>query len=363
MADLPAPRATTRCRTRRARRGPCISRRPTIAPPSRRRWRAPCRPPACATSCCARFRRRSPNTACCTCRAPTSSRADASTRCTAGTATSSCWACCATIAGSRPTWSRTSSTRCATTAACSTRTARYYLTRSQPPLLSAMVLALFRAGGDQRVAARRARRDRRQLPALDGAAAPRPGGRAVALLRPRRGPGARGRRRRTRRARAQPLRSRARVFSRPRRPRRADAGSSTRPTASMRESGFDPTGRFGPFGADTLEHRARLPEHAALPHGAGPGRHRHRPRAATPTPRAGASWRPAAGARRGAAVGRRRRAVLRLRLRARRAAAPTRSRPRSGRCGRGWRRRRTRAACAISSRCSSAAAASSPARR
>ena len=50
----------------------------------------------------------------------------------------------------------------------------YYLTRSQPPLLSAMVLALYRATGDRALAGRRARRAGRRLRALAGAAAPDP---------------------------------------------------------------------------------------------------------------------------------------------------------------------------------------------
>jgi alpha,alpha-trehalase len=67
----------------------------------------------------------------------------------------------------------------------------YYLTRSQPPLLSQMVLALYRVTGD-RVWLAGARRARGRPRSLDRPAPPRPGPGAVALLRPRRGPRPRG---------------------------------------------------------------------------------------------------------------------------------------------------------------------------
>ena len=39
----------------------------------------------------------------------------------------------------------------------------------------------------------------------------------------------------------------------------------------MRESGFDPSNRFGPFSVDIVHHAARLPERAPLPDGDGHG--------------------------------------------------------------------------------------------
>ena len=106
----------------------------------------------------------------------------------------------------------------------------YYLTRSQPPLLSAMVLAVYRATHDRAWLAGTRDALARRVRALDLTAAPDPRARALALLRSRRRPGARGGRRRARRRGPQPLRSRAGLVSRP--PRRGRRVlSAQRPTS------------------------------------------------------------------------------------------------------------------------------------
>ena len=143
----------------------------------------------------------------------------------------------------------------------------YYLTRSQPPLLSAMVMALVRRWTGDR-AWLRTTRDAILSPATNtGRAActsiPEP--RPVPLFRSRRGSGARslspasG----TNTATA-PLRSCARVFSRLKKKKKKKkkifyngwldelTPEFYKADRAMRESGFDPTGRFGPFGADIL---------------------------------------------------------------------------------------------------------------
>ena len=128
----------------------------------------------------------------------------------------------------------------------------YYLTRSQPPLLSAMVLALYRAGGD------RARlRDARDalvasyqhwtapphlVPAIalsryfDHGEGPAP--EVVAGERDEHGHSHYDRVRAYFRAHGGPDELTPQFY-------KADR--------AMRESGFDPTGRFGPFGADILD--------------------------------------------------------------------------------------------------------------
>ena len=90
----------------------------------------------------------------------------------------------------------------------------YYLTRSQPPFLSRMLLGVFARTGDRawlRAAAAPAERHYRFWTSAPHLV---PDDRAVALLRLRRRARARGPERRARRAGAHPLRPRARVLSR-----------------------------------------------------------------------------------------------------------------------------------------------------
>ena len=84
--------------------------------------------------------RHSASRACSTCRTSTSSPVDASTRCTAGTATSSPW-----IVARWPrrhcavAWSRTSSIEIEHYGSILNANRTYYFTRSQPPFLSSMI--------------------------------------------------------------------------------------------------------------------------------------------------------------------------------------------------------------------------------
>ena len=223
----------------------------------------------------------------------------------------------------------------------------YYLTRSQPPLLSAMVLA--RLPRDAAIARGWPARATRSIAAYEhwtGAAAPDPGARAVALLRSRR----RARRPRWSPASAtpqgrQPLRSRARLVPRPprRRPARYYRPRHRRADAALLQ-GRSLDARVGvrsdrplrPVRRRRHPLRARLPEHAALPDGAATSPRSTRRSGSEPTPPAGARAPTARQARiEAAALGRGRRALLRLRLRRATAATRTRSRRRSGRCGPG----------------------------
>ena len=129
----------------------------------------------------------------------------------------------------------------------------YYLTRSQPPLLSAMVLALYRSGDHADVTLLREARDAivatyehwtappHLIPAIglsryfDHGDGPAP--EVVAGERDAHGDSHYDRVRAYFRAHGDPDELTPQFY-------KADR--------AMRESGFDPTGRFGPFGADTL---------------------------------------------------------------------------------------------------------------
>ena len=108
-----------------------------------------------------------------------------------------------------------------------------------------------------------------------------PATRPLALLRPRRGPGARGgeRARRTPKGRSHYDRVREYFRAHDAVPTTTCGRTTTAATdtltplfykgdRSMRESGFDPSDRFGPFSVDIIHYAPGLPEHAALRDGA-----------------------------------------------------------------------------------------------
>ena len=105
----------------------------------------------------------------------------------------------------------------------------YYLSRSQPPFLTRMMLGVFERTARPRVARVGLEGGREPLPLLDDRAPSRPGDGAVALLRFRRGARARGPERRARREGAHPLRPGPRVL-----PRRTRSPTTTRPASTTR---------------------------------------------------------------------------------------------------------------------------------
>ena len=164
----------------------------------------------------------------------------------------------------------------------------YFLSRSQPPFLTRMLLGVYEKTGDREVAGGRLAGGREVLRVLDDRAAPRPHDGPLALLRRRRHAGRRGGERREGRGGAHPLRPRARVLQDAhgrglrrravlrREEGRADAALLPRRPLDARV-GLRPVEPLRPLQRRHRPPRAGLPERAALRDGG--GRRAHRPRA------------------------------------------------------------------------------------
>ena len=222
-----------------------------------------------------------PIPACSTCRARTSCPAGASTRCTAGTATSSCSGLL-----------RDGETERARdmvdnflyeiehygTILNANRT--YYLTRSQPPFLTRMVLGVYEQTGDK-AWLRATRAGHREATTASGPREPHliPATGLSRYLRPRRRTGAGGGQRREGRRRGAPTTTGSREYFKAHRTRRRDYDVSRyydrdadRLTAALLQGrpldarvGLRPVEPLRPLQRRRHPLRAGLPEHAALP--------------------------------------------------------------------------------------------------